>query len=172
MDGLDVVANVAEIIGAAIVIGGVVFAVVQIHDFRRQRFELATLEIVRTFQSPELNRASGLVWGLPDDLSLHEMSKLDREVQDAVRLVAATYESLGVLVHRRVVSLELVGDLMGGSVETTWAKIKPMTFQLREALSQRNIYEWFQWLAERLEDHGYSARQPPYVAHANWKPGP
>ena len=170
MGDLGTFANIAEIIGVIIVVGGVAFAVVQIRDFRRQRFELATIEAVRTFQSPELNRAFRVLQGLPDGFSIHDMGKFESDVQDAVLLVATTYESLGVLVHRRVVSLDLVGELMGGSIQTAWAKTEPFTLQLRDAVSRPNIYEWFQWLAEQLRQQGYFDKQPAYLAYADWRP--
>jgi hypothetical protein len=54
---LETLANFAEILGAIVVIGGVAFAVIQIRQFRRQRLEVASIELVRSFHSPEFTRA-------------------------------------------------------------------------------------------------------------------
>ena len=54
---LNTLANLAEILGAVVVVGGVAFAVIQIRQFRRQRLEVASIELVRSFQSPEFTRA-------------------------------------------------------------------------------------------------------------------
>ena len=42
---LSTLADVAEILGALVVIGGVAFALIQIHQFRRQRLEVASIEL-------------------------------------------------------------------------------------------------------------------------------
>ena len=70
---LATLANLAEILGAIVVIGGVVFAVIQIRQFRRQRLEVAAIELVRSFQSPEFTRAFTLVLELPVGLSAAEL---------------------------------------------------------------------------------------------------
>lgn len=49
---LNTLANLAEIVGAIIVIGGLWFAVVQLLHYRQQRRDLAAIELARAFQSP------------------------------------------------------------------------------------------------------------------------
>ena len=48
---LQNVANMAEILGALLVVAGVIFAVIEIRHFRQQRQEAAAMEIMRSFQS-------------------------------------------------------------------------------------------------------------------------
>lgn len=171
MNDLASIANVAEILGALVVVGGVIFAVLQIREFRRQRLELATIEVVRTYQSPDFNRSYRLMQAIPDSFSVHDMATLEPEKQDAALVVASTFESIGVLVNRRVVSLDLIGELMGGSIHTAWAKMEPFAVQLRETTARPSVFEWFQWLAERLGEQGYFDEEPAYIQHAGWKPG-
>ncbi len=57
MDDLSRLANMAEIIGAAVVIGGIFFAIVQMRQLRQQRRELAAIELFRFFGSPQFSRA-------------------------------------------------------------------------------------------------------------------
>ena len=57
MTNLTQLANIAEIIGVMIVIGGLYFAVLQMRQIRRQRRELAAIELFRSFGSPQFSEA-------------------------------------------------------------------------------------------------------------------
>ena len=57
MTDLSTLANMAEIFGAVVVVGGLVFAVVQMHHYREQRRETAAIELLRSFQLKELVRS-------------------------------------------------------------------------------------------------------------------
>ena len=54
MTELSMFANMAEILGVLIVIGGVYFAVLQMRQIRQQRRELAAIELFRFFASPKV----------------------------------------------------------------------------------------------------------------------
>ena len=58
---LQNVANMAEILGALLVVAGVIFAVIEIRHFRQQRQEAAAMEIMRSFQSPDFTQGLRLV---------------------------------------------------------------------------------------------------------------
>ena len=61
MTDLGTLSNIAQILGALTVIGGVVFAVAQLIEYRRQRQESAAAELMRLFHNPELARAVRLI---------------------------------------------------------------------------------------------------------------
>jgi hypothetical protein len=117
-------ANLAEILGAVFLIGGVVFAVIQIRQFRRQRLEVAAIELVRSFQSPEFTRAFTLFLRLPNGLSAAELRQRDPEAEVHVMLMSITMESIGIMVYRRILPLAMVEELMGGVVEILWTKLE------------------------------------------------
>ena len=58
---LQTLANIAEIIGALLVITGVFFGLMEVRHYRQQRQETASMEIMRAFQSLDFNRALRLV---------------------------------------------------------------------------------------------------------------
>jgi hypothetical protein len=66
---LGAVVEVPQIAAAVTVIGGTVFAVLQLREFKRQRQETAALDLLRAFMGPELADAMASVTNLPDDLS-------------------------------------------------------------------------------------------------------
>jgi hypothetical protein len=57
MNDLSRLADMAEILGALVVVGGLVFAVMQMRNFRQQRRELAAIELFRFFGDTDFNRA-------------------------------------------------------------------------------------------------------------------
>ena len=69
MTDLSRLADMAEILGALVVIGGLMFAVLQMRNIRQQRRELAAIELFRSFGNPEFNKAYEKVMKLPDGLS-------------------------------------------------------------------------------------------------------
>jgi hypothetical protein len=49
--------------------------------------------------------------------------------------------------------------------------VKPFVELDRARQGRQNVYEWWQWLAERLaEDASESKRQGAHIAFADWKP--
>jgi hypothetical protein len=166
---LSTLADVAEILGALVVIGGVAFALIQIHQFRRQRLEVASIELVRSFQSPEFNRAHAFFLTIPVGTSAEAL----REREDAEALamvVSTTFESIGVMVHRRILPIEVVQDLMGGTVVSFWGKLEKWVETLRKEQGRADTHEWFQWLAEQLARRAQAEpSRPAYEEHRNWR---
>ena len=71
------------------------------------------LELVRSFQSPAFTSALRRVLSLPDGADTRKIREvLGPDGEDAVYLVSLTWESLGVLVFRREVTLDLVDDFL------------------------------------------------------------
>ena len=167
---LDTAASVAEILGALLVIGGFVFAVMQLQQYKLQRRAQATIEVARSFQTPEFSKALRLLLSLPEGVSAEELKKRGPEFESAAMLVSFTIETVGLMVHRRMVSMELVWELMGGVMIDAWKRLEPWTKSARKASGSGKFNEWTQWLAEQLVRHAHTFRdQPAYVSHAKWQ---
>ena len=165
---LNTVANVAEIIGAAVVLGSVVFAFAQLTQFRRQRYDMATVQLARSFQTPEFAHALRLVLSLPDGVTAEKMRE-DPKYEDAAMLVSLTLESVGIMVHRRITSLDMVWDLMGGIVPAVWKKMSVWASHLREEQGREKFDEWIQWLCDQMERYQQGG-DPAYVKYRGWRP--
>ncbi len=165
---LNTVANVAEIIGAAVVLGSVAFAFVQLTQFRRQRYDMAAVQLARSFQTPEFAHALRLVLSLPDGVSADKMRE-DPKYEDAAMLVSLTIESVGITVHRRITSLDMVWDLMGGVVPAVWKKTSVWASHHREEQGREKFGEWIQWLCDQMERYQHG-REPAYLKYRDWRP--
>lgn len=170
MTDLSTLANMAEILGVIIVVGGLYFAVLQIRHFRQQRREHAAIELFRFFGNPSFAKAYRTVIHLPDDVSADEMRSNEDGLEDAAMLISSTMENIGVMTYQRIVPFTLVYNLMGNTTIVLWRKLRKWVFVLREQIDNEGAFEWFQWLAERIERFQPRDSQPAHVAHKNWIP--
>jgi hypothetical protein len=165
------IGTLANSINAIAVTAGVIFAGAQISYYRRRRRRDAMLELVRSFQSPAFTSALRRVLSLPDGADTQKIREvLGPDGEDAVYLVSLTWESLGVLVFHREVTLDLVDDFFSGPIVLSWQKLKVYLEEWRRTLKRETGSEWFQWLAERMmEREKLSPPVPAYVAHRTWR---
>jgi len=165
------ISTIANLINAIAVTAGVIFAAAQIRQYRQRRERDAMLELVRSFQSPAFTAALRRVLSLPDGADSAKIREvLGPDGEDAIYLVSLTWESLGVLVYRREVTLDLVDDFFSGPLVISWQKLKVYSEEWRRTLNRETGNEWFHWLAERmLEREKTSPPIPAYVAHRHWR---
>lgn len=64
-------------------------------------------------------------------------------------LASLTLESVAIMVHRRITSLDMAWDLMGGVVPAVWGKIGVWVSQLRAEQRREKFDEWTEWLDRR-----------------------
>jgi hypothetical protein len=166
---LDTLASLSEVVGAAVVIGSIGFAFVQLAHFRRQRYDMVTVELVRSLQTPEFTHAIRLVLSLPDDASPEKVRE-DPRVEDAAMLISLTIESVAILVHRRMASLDLVWEMMGGVCLETWYKTRIWAADVRREQDNEKFQEWFQWLCEQFTKNHARIDQAAHVKYRDWQP--
>ena len=170
MNDLAKLANIAEILGVLIVIGGLFFALLQMRMIRQQRRELAAIEMFRFFGNPQFTTAYKMILRLPDGTTVDDIRNADPEVENAAVLIAATMENIGVMTYQRIVPFVVVNNLMGASTPLLWRKLEHWARALREEQGSAEAFEWFQWLAERLQDYHKHDPEPAYLAHKDWMP--
>ncbi len=170
MTDLSRLADMAEILGALVVIGGLMFAVLQMRNIRQQRRELAAIELFRSFGNPEFTKAYEKVMKLPDGLSAAEIEAKHPELKHGPMLISTTMENIGVMTYQRIVPYLVVSDLIGSSTGLLWNKLEQWVFDLREELGSPDAFEWFQWLAERLDENRDPNEKPAFEANKSWKP--
>ncbi len=169
MSDLGTLADLAEIFGAVVVLGGLAFALVQMQHYRQQRRETAGIELLRSFHNPEFSRSLRVVLALPKGVLKCDMKERSDGVEDAIMVVVLTFESIGVMVFRGIVPLAMVDELMGGVCVESWERLESYTNEFRLERERSTMSEWFQWLAERLaEKHARYGRPPAYDQHRGW----
>jgi hypothetical protein len=170
MTDLSRLADMAEILGALVVIGGLMFAVLQMRNIRQQRRELAAIELFRFFGNPEFNRAYEKIMKMPDGLNTAEIEARHPDLEHFAMLICTTMENIGVMTFQRIVPYRVVSNLIGSSTGLLWQKLEKWVFDLREELGSPDAFEWFQWLAERLDENRDPNEKPAFEAYKSWKP--
>jgi hypothetical protein len=170
MTDLSRLANMAEILSAVIVVGGIVFAVLQMRQTRQQRRELAAIELFRSFGSPAFAQAYQTVLHFPDGMSARELQEKYPTADHSAMLICTTMENVGVMMYRRIVPAAVVANLIGGSAVILWRKLENWAIDLRDEIDNPNAFEWFQWLALQLAELQDASIAPAYESKADWQP--
>lgn len=170
MTDLTMLANIAEITGGIIVIVGLLFAMLQTRQFRQQRREMAAIELLRFFGSPRFSEAYRTILHMPDGMSAVDIRGEQRQLESAATLISTTMENIGVMTFQRIVPFMVVNNLVGWSAVVLWRKLERWVVALREETGEPYAFEWFQWLAERLDENQQGDPRPAYEAHRNWQP--
>ncbi|MCC8361651.1 hypothetical protein LK996_00945 [Lysobacter sp. A6] len=161
--------NLAQAIGAATVVAGSIFALIQFIEYKRQRQDAVAAEVMRTFIGAEFCRAMTLLLALPDSVSGQRLREEGAEAQYAAVLVCCTVETLGILVYKRIAPFPLVVELAGGIIVVMWRKLGAWCIHIRNEQRQPSWAEWFEWLAKQCAKHK-DETYPAYVKHIDWTP--
>ncbi|HLF17172.1 MAG TPA: hypothetical protein VI796_07065 [Candidatus Thermoplasmatota archaeon] len=161
----------ADVATAVAVVAAVAFGIAQFRQQDRNRREAAAIDFVRAFQTPEFRRAWTQVLDLPEDADPQEIQRRP-EIRDAAHAVDIAMESWGLLVFKDVVDLHSVDHLAGGSVRQAWRRLRRFAEEERRRRGEPSYAEWFQWLAERMEeDPAPGKSEGAHVAFRRWRRG-
>ncbi len=163
-------ANMAEIFSAIVVVGGIIFAVIQMRQIRQQRRELAAIELFRSFGSPAFADAYRNVLHYPDGVNAKQLKQEYPDGEQFAMMICTTLESVGVMMYQRIVPSAVVNNLIGSSTIILWRKLETWVQELRIELDNPFAFEWFQWLAMTLSDLQNDSDRPAYEAHTEWQP--
>lgn len=170
MNNLSTLANMAEILGVIIVVGGLYFAVLQMRQFRQQRRELAAIELFRFFGNPKFTEAFLLVLHLPDGICAEDIRTRQIKLAEAAMLISTTMENIGVMTFQRIVPFTIVNNLIGNNTIILWRKLENWIYALRQDTGNPSAFEWFQWLALQMEQYAAEDVHPAYETHKDWVP--
>ena len=159
--GLQLVETTAVVIGVG-------FGLVQLRQLRHQREVQAGLELLAPLQTPEVAEALLLVHELPDDLKGDELRRRLGAQYKSAMATLALFESLGPIVARGHVPIEMYAEFYRGPTILCWRKFKRYIEEERRT-GWPTLFEWLQWLAERMEERAPDdAGLPAHVRFADW----
>lgn len=165
---VEVTFQIIESIAVVIAVG---FAIVQVRQYRRDKHREAAMELLHAFQTPAFAKALCIVYAMPEGLSKEEVEKFAGDDFHLLYAMTTTWESLGILVFRGEIDLQLIDDFFSGPVRISWRRLERHIKAEREANERETINEWFQWLNERLEEmESREAPIPAHIEHADWRP--
>lgn len=166
---LEQMGAAAEIIGAFTIISGLFFGWFQIRVNRARQRDTVVINLMQTFYHSDLARAVKILHGLPDGASAEELRKRGPEFEEAAAIITTSFETMGLLVHERIASFDLVIQLSGGMVISMHRKLKLWLQAVRDEQNQPSWAEWFEWLALLAEDYK-PRKEPAFTGLRDWKP--
>ena len=165
---LSDIADIVEIIGVVAIVFGIVFGLIQLRQHREQTRNMAIHELAASFEDKDFTESYRLLATLKNGMSADEINALGDEYVSAILRVGMKFETVGLLVHKRVVPFDAMKDLVGGAAIKIWNVVEVWTEETRDTQNHVLLFEWFQWLAERLKERRESARTPAYQLHKDW----
>jgi hypothetical protein len=158
------VSTIANLINALAVTAGVIFAAVQIRDYRRQQQRDSMSALVRSFQTPSFAHSLRRVSSLPDNVEREQIrALLGPDGEDHVYSLLTSWEALGILLYRKEVTIDLVDDFFSGPIVVSWRKLCRYIAELRRDAQRDTYFEWVQWLAQQMMER--EKQTPPVAAH-------
>jgi hypothetical protein len=163
-DTIGIIANIALALSVVIAL---IFGIAQVHAAQRDRKERLTLEALRNFSTREF--AELLYFGNTIEVPKTREEYLALPADQIIKLIQSgqQMESLGMLVYEKYIDLDLIDKTLGSYVWTTWEKFRPVFEDMREKNPDPFLGEYFQWLAERIEERMKNNPREPYYKNAS-----
>jgi hypothetical protein len=158
----ELIALIANVSLALSFIVALIFGIAQVRAASRDRRERLTLEALRTFQTREFAELIHFVTSLDMPSNRKGMQALPVNEQIMLIQFAQEMESLGILVAERLINIELVDKTLGSLVTTAWEKYKILFLDMREKQPDPFLAEYFQWLAERIDERMRENPRKPF----------
>ena len=135
------VASISAVLAAGGVIVGIVLAFLEVRNLIRTRKMDLVMRIVLSTLSKEFRQA-WIKINKSESKSYDDfVTKNELEAQQ----ISGFFEGLGLLVNRKIVDLDLVGNLW--DAEFAWEKLKLYTEGQRKRANDPRTYEWFEYFA-------------------------
>jgi hypothetical protein len=162
----ETIALIANLALTLSFIVGLIFGLVQVRVAARDRKERLTMETLREFQSREFAGLLQFINTHSMPVNRSEMEAMSAEDQTNFIQFGQEMESLGLLVAERLINLDLVDKTLGSFVVSSWEKYKPLFTHIRENTQDPYLGEYFQWLAERIQERMEKYPRKPFFEMA------
>ena len=160
-------ANLAEIIGAGSIVSGLLFGWFQLRHFRVQQRNTVAINLAQTFYDHDLAEALALLQSVPNGVSLQELRDMGPKYEFAAITITTSFETMGLLVFKRIAPMDVALDLVGGIVSVMIVKLRDWQNGVRIELEQPSWGEWFEWLGDQALKRK-SERAPAHIEYKNW----
>jgi hypothetical protein len=162
--------NILQFATLVTVFAGLVFGLLEIRRSSRARADKGALDVLGVAVNRDHIEASYAILELPENAK-PELVARSPELRRAANTLIVQYEYLGNLVYQRIVPLETLDLLVGGIIRASWKRLRPYVEEQRAEKNIANMAEWFQWLAERLEEYGRPEKAVgTHIAYRDWEP--
>ena len=148
------ITSISAIITAVGVLFGVVFAVLELRNLVQIRqtdiiIQLFSVFNQREFQEMDLKLLSADFKDYDDFVEKYGPFSSQKPIHVGFRMVAAFFEAIGILHHRKLIDIGLVSELF--SVKIRWNKVEKLAVGLRKLYDEPKFLEWFENLNNEIQ---------------------
>ena len=133
------IGSISALVAAIGVLVGVILTIVELRNLGKQR----QTDLVMRLHSRFGARESMDAW---EKIRTREFDDYNEYMKkyglSDVAIVGSFFEGIGVLLHRRLIDIDLVGELFKESSKMTWERTRPIIEGLRK---QYDEPKWGQW---------------------------
>ncbi len=150
--------SISALVAAVGVIVGVVFTVVELRNLIRQRQTDLVIRLYSTMGSGSFQEA----WEKTRDRHYESFKSYQTKygLRD-VNQVGIFFEGIGVLLHRKLINIDLVDDLFTAPVKMHWETLNPLVEDYRKERNRPTIFEWFEYLYNELQKREHTLLAQP-----------
>jgi hypothetical protein len=159
-----------SLISTIAIVMALVFAGVQLREANRARRDQAAVALLQSAQGDSWTHSMDTVSRLPANLDAAQLDEQGAAAKAALVDFAVRLESIGYMVFSRLVSLDMVNDLLGGVILMFWSRAYGWVVRERERTGNGKLFEWCEWLADRVgERRATRGHEPAHLKHRHWR---
>jgi len=149
------ITEISAMVAAAGVLVGVVYYILDMRSQTRIRQTDLLMRLYSTFMSRETSESLLTIMGLEygdynDFIEKYGMPSPEKPVWTSYMMVTNFFNEVGMLLHRKLISIETVDELFGFRVAQFWEKLKPLIEGMRKQLNP-HVARWFEYLYNELK---------------------
>ena len=145
------ITEVSAVVAAVGVFIGVVYYILDIRHQARVRQTDLVMELYSEAGSKELLEAYHTFFF--EDLRSIEDVKSRPSLWVSFNMYCMFYERVGILLHKRLIDIDLVDDLFSIDIKIVWEKVRPIVEEVRARGGVwKAYYEWFEYLHDQMKE--------------------
>jgi hypothetical protein len=156
--------SISAIVAAIGVIIGVVFTVLELRNLVQSRQTDLILRLQTAWRSRALRESYVRVMNMKfkdyDEFAKKYplYSEIGLPEYRAVSEIGSFFDGIGILLHRKLIDIEMVDELFGNSIKATWEKLKPGIEGRRREVNP-SLRRWFEYLYNETKKREQQLRQ-------------
>ena len=159
-----------SLISTIAIVMALVFAGVQVREANRARRDQASVALLQSAQGDSWTHSMDSISRIPPGLDAPQVDAQGEAAHAALVDFAVRLESIGYMVFAKLVTLDMVDDLLGGVILMFWARAQGWVVRERVRTGNGKLFEWCEWLADRVaERRALRGHEPAHIKHRGWR---
>ncbi len=140
--------TVSIAVASASVVAGIIYYCLQIRHQTKARQTDLVIRLYTTFGGKEMREAwEKITTRECKDFSTYQ----DKFGLSDINEIGWFFEGVGVLLHKKLISIAVVDDLFSSPIKISWERMKPIVEGERKQFGRAQIWEWWEYLYNEMQ---------------------